>query len=403
MRCGYFDCFSGAAGDMILAALVHAGLELEILRALLPKLGLTGVQIDAQRVQRGGLAATHVEVRVDPQAACAHRHLPDILGLIDRAGLPERVAARARRVFTRLAEAEAAVHGVDVGRVHFHEVGAADAIVDVVGACVGIDTLGLERIICSPIPTGTGTVRCAHGVLPLPAPATAELLRGVPLAACDEPAELTTPTGAALLTTLAEGYGPVPAMRVESIGYGAGMREGQTRPNVLRLLVGELDETVHEPAERIVVLETQVDDATGQTVAHALGRALEAGALDAFAVPILMKKGRPGQLLTVLCQPADADALAGVLFRETTTFGVRRHECIRSVLARAQVTVTTPFGSIRVKVGTRGGETIQAWPEYEDCAAAARAHGVALRTVQEAARREWVERHADRDAGDKQY
>ena len=394
MRCGYIDCFSGAAGDMILAALLHAGLKRDVLADVVARLKLPGVTLRVENVQRGGIAATHVRIEVGAEGHEHHRHLPDILRIIEGAGLSATVAERATRIFTRLAEAEAQVHGIAVDQVHFHEVGAADAIVDIVGACAGVEALGLDTITCSPIPTGTGTVRCEHGVLPVPAPATAELLRGVPLAACDEPAELTTPTGAAILTTLATAFGPRPEMRIQAIGYGAGSRELTTRPNVLRLIVGEPVTPPSGPDEPVVVLETQVDDATGQVVAHACERLLAAGALDACIVPIIMKKGRPGQLLTVLCRPDDATALEDLLFRETTTFGVRRHECLRRTLAREHATVATRFGPIRVKVGRRGAEVVQAWPEYEDCAAAARQHGVALRAVQDAALRQWTEQHA---------
>jgi uncharacterized protein (TIGR00299 family) protein len=396
MRCGYFDCFSGAAGDMILAAMLHAGLRLEALQETVARLRLPGVELAAEQVARGGLTATHVTVRVSA-APDRHRHLPDIQQIIAQAGFSQRVTDDAQRVFARLAQAEAAVHGIPVEKVHFHEVGAADAIVDIVGACAGSEALGLDEIVCSPIPTGSGTVTCEHGQLPIPAPATAELLRGVPLTACAEVGELTTPTGAAILTTLASSFGPLPAMRIASIGYGAGSRENPTRPNVLRLLIGAVALPASEDEDEVTVLETQVDDATGQMIAYALQRLLEAGALDAYAVPIVMKKGRPGQLLTVLGRPADAAALEDILFTETTTLGVRRHGCVRHKLARGQETVGTRFGPIRVKVGRRGEQVRQAWPEYDDCAAAAREQGVPLRAVQDAALQAWAEQQGARD------
>ncbi len=393
MRCGFFDCFSGAAGDMILAALVSAGYPLEALQELVRRLRLPGVEVESSQVRRAGLAGTQIRVIVPPEAQRAHRHLPHILELIAAAGLPPDVAENARRIFRRLAEAEAAVHGVTPEQVHFHEVGAADAIVDVVGACAGLHALGIERLVCAPIPTGSGTVQCEHGLMPVPAPATAELLKGVPLAACDEPGELTTPTGAAILTTLAAGFGPLPALRISAIGYGAGTRDSRTRPNILRLLIGELEDA--PPADEqdtVIVLETQIDDATGQAIAHAAARLLEAGALDVYAVPIVMKKGRPGQLLTVLCRDSEAAALEDLLFAETTTFGIRRHTCSRHMLARRHETVATPFGPLRIKVGQRGGRVVQAWPEYDDCARAAREHSAALREVQAAALRAWSEK-----------
>ncbi len=396
MRCAYFDCFSGAAGDMILGALLHAGLSLDTLREVVARLRLPGVELTAEPVQRGGFAATHVTVAIGEEARRGHRHLPDILQKIAQAGLTPRVTEQAGRVFTRLAEAEAAVHGIPVEKVHFHEVGAADAIVDIVGACAGLETLGIDQVLCSPIPTGSGTVHCEHGLLPVPAPATAELLRGVPLAACDEPAELTTPTGAAILTTLAASFGPPPAMRIASIGYGAGTRENRSRPNILRLLVGELAAAARDEEERVIVLETHVDDATGQVVAFAVERLLQAGALDAYVVPIMMKKGRPGQLLSVLARPQDAATLEAILFAETTTLGVRQYECLRHKLARGHETVPTRFGPIRVKVGWRDDRACQAWPEFDDCAAAAREHGVPLRTVQDATLLAWAQQHEPR-------
>ena len=401
MRYGYFDCFSGAAGDMILGALVGAGVPLDALREALGRLKLPGVQLTAEAVQRGGFAATQVRVEVGRAAQTRHRHLPEILDIIAKAGLPPRATEQAGRVFTRLAEAEARVHGIDAEHVHFHEVGAADAIADIVGACVGVEVLGLERITCSPIPTGSGTVKCEHGVLPVPAPATAELLRGVPLAECDVTGELTTPTGAAILTTLAESYGPLPPLRITAIGCGAGTRENRAQPNVLRLFVGEADAAQIQLTElehdRVVGLETQVDDVSGQVLAHACERLLEVGALDAYLVPIIMKKGRPGQLVSVLCRPEDLATVEAVLFRETGTLGVRRQEWLRDKLARGHATVTTAFGPIRVKLGLGGHEVLRAWPEYEDCAATARARGVALRDVQDAALQAWMQANARRD------
>jgi len=397
MRCAYFDCFSGVAGDMLLGALVDAGLPVEVLRDLARRLDLPGVTISAQKVQRHGLAATHVQVSLAAGPARQHRHLPQILARIDAADLPPAVAAQARRVFERLADAEAAVHGIAPEKVHFHEVGADDALIDIVGTCVGLAELGVAEVRCGPIPPGSGTISCEHGLLPVPAPATALLLRGAPLAECDEPGELTTPTGAALLTTLAAGYGPPPAVRLEAVGCGAGARVGRTRPNVLRVLIGSRAAPDDAEHDTVVVLETQVDDATGQTVAYACERLLAAGALDVFVVPMIMKKGRPGQLLTVLCEEGRAAAVEGVLLEETPTFGVRRHVCTRRKLARHAETVATPFGPIRVKVGRQAGAVVQAGPEYDECAAAAREHGVPLRVVQEAALSAW--RHSQgRDA-----
>jgi uncharacterized protein (TIGR00299 family) protein len=379
---------------MILGALVDAGCGLDALTKAVARLSLPGVTLSADKVRRHDLAATQVVVSTAPETPAKHRHLPEVLQIIDAAGLEPSVAECAAAIFRRLAEAEASAHAIPIEKVHFHEVGAADAIVDIVCACVGAAELGLERIICSPIPTGSGTVTCEHGVLPVPAPATVHLLKGVPLADCDEPGELTTPTGAAILTTLADDYGPLPPMRISSVGCGAGTREGQTRPNLLRLIVGEAEPEPSDQADVVSVLEAQCDDATGQTLAYACERLREAGALDAFMVPIIMKKGRPGQLLTVLCRREDVAALETIIFRETTTLGIRCHEARRSKLAREHVAVQTRFGTVRIKLGRRGDQTVRAWPEYEDCARIARQNGVPLREVQQEALRVWASERA---------
>lgn len=390
MRIAYFDCFSGAAGDMILAALIDAGWPAERLHWLVNQLGLPGVSATVEKVKRHGIAATHVRVVIGPEAIKKHRHLHHIRDIIDAAaGLPPRMKDNALAVFRRLAEAEAAVHQTTIEKVHFHEVGAADAIVDIVGACLGLADLGVERTFCSPIPTGHGTVTCEHGVMPVPAPATALLLRGVPLAACDEPGELTTPTGAAVLTTLAGGFGPMPPMTLRASGTGAGTREGQTRPNILRVLIGETAAADGDETDTVALIEAQLDDATGQVLAHAGERLLAAGALDAYLTPIIMKKGRPGHLLTVLCRPEDCDALERVVLTETTTFGLRRSTTQRRKLAREHATVQTPHGPIRVKLGRLAGRVVQAWPEYDDCVAAAARTGAPLRQVQQAALEAW--------------
>lgn len=389
MKTAYVDCFSGVAGDMLLAALLDAGVPLDAFTTLADRLKLPGVTLAASRVKRHGLAAMHVAVTVDPSAQKKHRHLSQIVRIIDEADLPLRVAQRAKAAFERLAQAEATVHGSPIEKVHFHEVGANDAIVDIVGVCLGFELLGAESITCSPIPTGNGTVRCEHGEMPVPAPATAQLLRGVPIASCAEQGELATPTGVALMTTLAESFGPIPAMRVGAIGVGAGTREGATRPNVLRILVGETDSGATR--DGVVVLETQVDDATGQNVAFAMQRLMDEGALDVFAMPIMMKKGRPAHLLTVLCRAESAAELERVLFDETGTLGVRRRWSERSTLLREHASMRTAFGEIRVKVARRDGRVVRVWPEYDDCAEAARRCTVPLHVVQQAAIQAWTE------------
>ncbi|MBL8878310.1 MAG: nickel pincer cofactor biosynthesis protein LarC [Phycisphaerales bacterium] len=391
MRIGYFDCFSGAAGDMILAALIDAGCDPEALRDVVRRLALPEVTIDAERVKRHGIAATYVRVNVGPAAQKKHRHLHHIVQIIDAAGLSAAVADRAKRIFLRLAEAEAHVHNTTIEKVHFHEVGAADAIVDIVCVSAAVELLGLDRIECSPIPTGSGTVRCEHGVMPVPAPATARLLIDAPIAACDETGELTTPTGAAVLTTLAKRFGGPPNMTVRAIGCGAGTRDGVTRPNIMRLLIGEQASDA-ATTDTVIVLEAQIDDANGQVLAYACEQLLRAGALDAYITPIMMKKGRPAHLLTVLGTPGDYDRLEAVIFRETPTLGVRRTEAQRTKLARHIDTVQTSAGSIRVKVANRDGRS-QAWPEYDDCAAAAASSNRPLREIQDEALRIWHSHH----------
>jgi len=386
MKVAYFDCFNGAAGDMIVGALLDAGLDFDALRADLATLPLSGVTVSAETVRRGGMAGTKFHVTVD-QADQPARHLADILAMIDAAVLPDPAGANARAIFERLAAAEAKVHGVAIEAVHFHEVGAADSIVDIVASAVGLARLGIGKVLCSPIPTGRGTVRTAHGLLPVPAPATAELLRGAEVAEptdADVAGELTTPTGAAVLTTLAEGYGPVPAMAVEAIGYGAGTRDAGPLPNLLRVVVGRVGDGA---VDTVVELAANLDDCTGEILGAAIEALLSAGALDAWATPITMKKSRPAWTLSALCRPADAARAEEIFFAETPTLGVRRRTCGRRTLARRHVTVGTPYGRIRVKVAGPGGAgvALTASPEFADCAAAAEAHGAAVRTVIDAA------------------
>lgn len=386
MTLAYFDCVSGAAGDMICAALIDAGADADELRSRIAELGIDGYDIEVSRVNKQGFAATYFNVRLDQSTKQPHRHLRHVVEILSDGDLSPRVRDRSIQVFTRLAEAEAAVHGTTIEKVHFHEVGGIDAIVDVVGATTALDMLGVSRVVCSPIPTGSGTVRCEHGVMPVPAPATANLLCGVPLAASPESGELTTPTGAAILTTLAEEFGGLPNMRLARVGYGAGTRDGRTVPNVLRVFLGERDEA--GDVDEIVVLETNLDDVPGEVVGHTLERLLDAGALDAYLVPIQVKKSRPGVILTVLADRQNVQTLEQVIFRETGTLGIRRHSTQRSKLFRRLETVATPFGEIRMKIAT-GDELVTASPEYEDCRRAALEHGVPLRSVMEAAMTQW--------------
>lgn len=399
MRIAYFDCFSGASGDMILGGLVSAGLSPETLRAELAKLPVQEYTLDIRDVKKQGFAAIKVDVAITEKPK--HRHLSTILKIINDANLPPRVKDLAGKTFTRLAEAEAKVHGTTPEAVHFHEVGAVDAIVDIVGAMIGIEQLGIDQVVCAPIPTGYGTVTCDHGVMPIPAPATAELLTGVPLAESDEPGELTTPTGAAILTTLAEHFGAMPAMTIDRIGYGAGTRDGRRRANVLRVLIGEAAPTTKttslqagspeaQDADEVVVLETNLDDATGQQIGYTFEALFAAGALDVFTTPITMKKNRPGVLLTVLAPFERQRSCEEVLFAETPTFGIRRYTCTRRKLIRSFEPVTTRYGIIQMKVGRDGASHVIAVPEYEDCARSAREHGVSLAEVVQEARRVWL-------------
>lgn len=389
MRIAYFDCFNGAGGDMIVASLIDAGADADALREGLAGLGVSGYALSLDRVTRQGFAAMRFDVRLDESEKTPHRGLSDIVEILERSPLSAAVKERARHVFERLAEAEAKVHGTTVAEVHFHEVGAVDAIVDVVGAVLALELLAVERVVCSPIPTGSGTVCCQHGVLPVPAPATAELLRGVPITAGQGTGELTTPTAAAVLTTLASEFGPLVTMTVDSVGYGAGGREGQTLPNVLRVFVGEA--ALEGDADTITVLETNLDDASPEVVGHCMERLLREGALDVFAVPIHMKKSRGGVVLTVLCERDRATTMEGILFAETTTFGVRRQEVTRVKMRRRHESVSTPFGDVRMKIGERD-DTITVAPEYEDCKTAAATHNVSLREVIAAAHEAWTRR-----------
>lgn len=386
MNIAYFDCFCGAGGDMIVGSLVDAGASADVLREGLASLGLGGYTLSIESVNKQGFAATRFYVQLAKHVQQPHRHLKQITEILEDSGLHRPAKEKATRIFARLAEAEAKVHGTTIEKVHFHEVGAVDAIMDVVGAVLAMDQLGVERVICSPIPTGSGTITCDHGVMPIPAPATAELLKGAPIAVCDEAGELITPTGAAILTTLAAEFGPLPPMTVDSIGYGAGTREGRRRPNLLRVLIGET--TGNGDADEIAVLETNLDDTSPEVVGHCMERLLTEGALDVYAVPIHMKKSRTGVVLTVLCDPGRAEAMQRLLFAETTTFGVRQHNAARVKMSRRHVTVNTPFGDIRVKVGERNG-VVTASPEFGDCRAAAQKHNVPLREVITAANAAW--------------
>ncbi|MHC4178595.1 MAG: nickel pincer cofactor biosynthesis protein LarC [Planctomycetota bacterium] len=383
MKLAYLDCASGISGDMMLGALVDAGVDLQRLNAAVESLGLPGCRLSGREVKRGGFRATQITVDYQPESV--HRHLRQILEMIDRGRLSPRQKELARRIFTRLAEAEAKVHGTSIEKVHFHEVGAADSIADVVGTAVGWDLLGVDRALASPVPVGSGVVRIAHGECSIPAPATAELLRGIPLAESSVEFELTTPTGAAILATLVDGFGPLPAMTIRSIGCGSGQRDLEQQPNVLRLLVGEA--AGGGGGEQVCVLETNLDDISGEMIGYCTTRLWEAGALDVYTTAIQMKKNRPGVKLSVLCRAGDVEPIEAILFTETTTLGVRRWTVGRHVLSRQPHCVQTPWGPVEGKVGWLAGDLPRFAPEFESCRRIAAEHHVPLRAVYEAAQK----------------
>jgi len=372
MKICYLDAFSGISGDMTVGALVDAGASAEALTGALGSLG-TGAQFRLEKTARGGIAATKFHVQVDE--AHGHRHLPDILAMIDRAELPAPVKRDAAAVFRRLAEAEAAVHGMPVEKVHFHEVGAVDSIADIVGACLGLHLLAIEAVYCSPVNVGGGTVETEHGLLPVPAPATAALLEGKPVYSRGPAAELTTPTGAAIASTLARRFGAMPPMHIAAIGYGAGDRDFAGQPNLLRALVGQTAQA--RESTTVAVIEANIDDSTPEVLGYALDRLMEQGALDASLSPLIMKKNRPGTLLRVIARPEDRELLARLVLEETSTLGVRIHEAERRVEERRTVEVETPHGKVRMKVSASGGFA----PEYEDCRELARRTGAPLKQI----------------------
>ncbi len=383
-KLAYLDCSSGIAGDMFLGACLDAGVSEKELLGEWSRLPVTAYEFKAARVLRSGIAGTHVEIKVGERQP--ERHLQQIEELIENSALSATVKQRSQRIFRRLAEVEGKLHDRPVNKVHFHEVGAVDAILDIVGACVCLELLGVAELIVSPLNVGAGRVAAAHGSLPVPAPATAELLRGVPIYSSGIEGELVTPTGAAIVTTLAAGFGPLPAMKVERIGYGAGTQDWQGQPNVARLFWGErASQGGGANFETVSVIEANLDDLNPQLYGYVVERALAVGALDVTASAIQMKKNRPGLLISVLCPPERADALVDVLFEETTTIGVRLFEVRRRVLDREWVSVETAYGPVRVKVAKRDGRVMNAAPEYEDCRRRAAEKSVPLKEVIRAA------------------
>jgi uncharacterized protein (TIGR00299 family) protein len=444
MRIAYLECFSGISGDMFLGAMVDAGVSPQLLKDTVAALGV-GAKLEISRVLRSGISATKVDVWVDgekdlpreeywakqeagqshehghehdaghehhhehqhghqhpdhePSAAEAkaphahsHRGLTEIRKIILAANISESAKKTAIAIFEALGAAEAKIHSVPVEQIHFHEVGAVDAIVDIVCAPVGAEALGVDAIVCSPLNVGGGTVKCAHGTFPVPAPATVELLKDAPVYSSGMQMELVTPTGAAIVKTLAQRFSAFPEMKIEKTGYGAGSRDFPGHPNVVRLVIGEAASTLSDKTdfEKITVLEANLDDLNPQVFGYVLDRLLEEGALDAFAVPVQMKKNRPGSLLTVLCKPEDAGKLAALIFAETTTLGVRRREEVRQTLARRWESVRTPWGEVRIKIASMNGTVTNYMPEYEDCRKIAAEHHVPLKTVMQEASQQYL-------------
>lgn len=381
MKTAYIDCMFGVSGDMLLGALVDCGLPLDILTGELAKLGVEGFSLTREQVVDAGIAGTHVDVATEHQHE--HRHLSHIRDIIMTSELSERVKDDAVRVFTRLAEAEAKVHGTTPEKIHFHEVGALDAIVDVVGACIGFEYFGIDTIVSSPLHLGIGTVTCAHGLMPVPVPAVVELTKGLPVVRTDIEGEMTTPTGAAIVTTLASSYGVLDGFTPETTGYGAGTRRRKGMPNMVRLTIGRVADDSAE-TDTVVSIEANIDDMNPELYGYVSDRLFETGALDVYMTPIFMKKGRPGTLLCVIAPPDRVEALSVVVFAETTTIGIRYHDMRRRKLRRDAGTVSTEYGTIRVKVAyNEHGQRIT--PEYDDCVRIARERNVPLQDIYTAA------------------
>lgn len=385
MRTLYFDCFAGASGNMILGALIAAGADAATLTSELRKLGLPDFELKVSKVDRSGISSDHVEVVIPDEKS--HRHLPEIEGIISRSTLSAGVKERAVSIFRRLAAAEAAVHGIEVEKVHFHEVGGLDAIIDIVGSCIGFELLKIERFACSRIQVGSGLVNIAHGKFPVPPPAVAELLTNVPFYSDEIEGELLTPTGAAIITTVTDTYGSIPKLILKVAAYGAGTRNPKGFPNVLRILIGEESGSDSEQTEQLTLLETNIDDSSPQILGYVMERAFELGALDCWFTAIQMKKNRPATLVSVLCRDDAEQNILKLLYRETSTLGVRIQKVTRNYLERKLISVATEFGDVDVKVASLGGETVNSQPEFEDLKAAASAKGVSVKSVADAVKK----------------
>jgi pyridinium-3,5-bisthiocarboxylic acid mononucleotide nickel chelatase len=383
MRILYLDCFSGISGDMTVGALLDAGADREVIFRALESLPVSGFHVSAEKTVKNGIAATQFHVRLDPDGDQPHRHLPDVVDIINGADLPEPVKSAAIETFELLADAEGAVHGISRDKVHFHEVGAVDAIVDIIAAQYGFHLLGPDAVYASPIHVGSGTVKCAHGIMPVPAPATAKLLENKPVRIGTANVELVTPTGAALLTQRVTGFGAIPEMAVTASGCGCGTRNLPDRANVLRVLIGE--STEKSGGEEVLVVETFIDDMNPEFYPVVMEQILALGARDVFITQAAGKKGRPAHLLTLLCDEAVFDEISACLFRETTTFGLRFRRESRRILDRTWLPAETPWGTVRVKRGSWQGESMTLAPEFEDCRKLASDTGIPARRIYEAA------------------
>ncbi len=388
MKIAYFDCFSGISGDMILGALIDAGLDIEELKVELSKTRLPGYEISAKRAEKKSIGGTKFEVTVSGEQK--ERNLGDIFEIIEHSDLGEDIKIKGKQVFSSLAKAEAEIHNKPIDHVHFHEIGAIDAIIDIVGAMIGMKMLGIEKAYASRLHVGTGFVQCAHGTLPVPAPATLKLLKDVPIYSTGIENELVTPTGAAIITTICESFGDMPSMKVEKIGYGAGSRNLPI-PNMLRVLIG--DSEIEHEEDRVLLLETNIDDMNPQFYDHIMETLFQKGAKDVFLTPIHMKKNRPGIILSVISPPDKSDGLLEIILKETTTLGVRVSEIKqRETLEREGKTVNTRFGKVKVKISFIAGKVRDITPEYEDCKRIAREHNLPVKDVYEEAKRYALEK-----------
>lgn len=379
MKIFYFDCFSGISGDMTVGALLDCGVDFAVIRDEIKKLDLKGYSLSRRKQKRGGITGTKFSVKIDPKSRQPHRHLDDILDLIQKADLREKAKADATAIFRRLARAEAKIHRTTAAKIHFHEVGAVDSIIDIVATAVAINSLRVDRFISSPVALGSGSVVCQHGILPVPAPATMELLGGAKVYTSGQKRELVTPTGAAILRHYCGDFGGIPEMSVRRVGYGAGSYDDPQRPNLLRIVIGETEDAFLRDA--IQVIETNVDDMNPEFYDHIFRRLFDAGALDVYLVPIYMKKTRPGNILTVLAEPKDKRKLVSIILDETTTFGLRSYVAEKIMLSRKTVKVTTRFGEVKVKIGFAGENVKTIAPEYDDCLRIAEEKGVPIKDV----------------------